>query len=35
MFYRLKTGDRFWYESQENGFSLEQLKEIRHTSLAR
>jgi len=34
-FGRLKRGDRFWYERKETGFTLEQLNEIKQTSLAR
>merc|ERR1711962_1482935 len=35
-FDRLKRGDRFWYENQhENGFTKEQLTEIRKFSMAR
>ncbi|XP_045777812.1 peroxidase isoform X1 [Maniola jurtina] len=35
-FLRLKVGDRFWYETSDEivGFSLEQLTEIRKTTLA-
>lgn len=35
-FYRLKHGDRFWYENQgPQAFSLKQLNEIRKISLAK
>ncbi|CAG0900408.1 unnamed protein product, partial [Cyprideis torosa] len=34
-FYRMRVGDRFWYENPENGFTMEQLDSIRKTTLAR
>eukprot|EP00088_Acartia_fossae_P028789 TRINITY_DN29621_c0_g1_i3.p1 TRINITY_DN29621_c0_g1~~TRINITY_DN29621_c0_g1_i3.p1 ORF type:complete len:828 (-),score=123.74 TRINITY_DN29621_c0_g1_i3:220-2703(-) len=34
-FTRLKSGDRFWYENADNGFSSSQLQQIRKVSLAR
>jgi len=34
-FQRIKTGDRLWYEEKDNGFTAEQLTEVRKTSLAR
>lgn len=36
-FFNLRFGDRFWYErnNPETGFTIEQLDQIRHTSLAR
>jgi len=34
-FQRIRSGDRFWYEEKENGFTEEQLEEVRKTSLAR
>ena len=34
-FQRIKTADRLWYEEEDNGFTAEQLTEVRKTSLAR
>lgn len=36
-FLRMKRGDRFWYETPEKpqAFTLQQLSEVRHSSLAR
>ena len=34
-FQRIRTGDRLWYEEEAAGFSLEQLEQIRKSSLAR
>ena len=34
-FQRIRTGDRLWYEEEAAGFSLEQLEQVRRSSLAR
>ncbi|XP_068909964.1 peroxidase [Tenebrio molitor] len=34
-FYRTRVGDRFWFENKHNGFTPEQLNEIRKTSISR
>ena len=34
-FQRIRTGDRLWYEEEAAGFSLEQLEQLRRSSLAR
>lgn len=35
-FYRSRVGDRFWFENEgEQGFTLEQLKEIKKSSISR
>jgi len=34
-FQRIKSGDRFWYEEEDNGFTQGQLDEVRKTSLSR
>ena len=34
-FQRIRTGDRLWYEEEAAGFSLDQLDQIRKSSLAR
>lgn len=34
-FYRLRVGDRYFFENEQNNFSTEQVREIRKASLAR